>query len=150
MITPESSNEFPWIAVWRLVKPNAIYCVDILKAHWLRPAFAESYRLLRLTLSKELVDVMFEMHLISGITDGWQGCETHRPPAKRNVKTRPLPCLYFGICYSFDFSRLLFFAFFGLFSSDFGFLYSRSIPDLVLFLSECWPVGSFQLSFSLA
>ena len=31
--------------------------VDILKARWLRPAFAESYRLLRLTLSKELVAV---------------------------------------------------------------------------------------------
>jgi len=26
------------------------YCVDILKARWLRPAFAESYRLLRMTL----------------------------------------------------------------------------------------------------
>jgi len=26
------------------------YCVDILKAHWLRPAFVESYRLLRVTL----------------------------------------------------------------------------------------------------
>jgi len=31
--------------------------VSILKARWLRPAFAESYRLLRVTLSKELVDV---------------------------------------------------------------------------------------------
>jgi len=26
------------------------YCVDILKARWLRPAFAESYRLLRMTM----------------------------------------------------------------------------------------------------
>jgi len=33
------------------------YCVDILKAHWLRPAFAESYRLLRVTFSKEFVAV---------------------------------------------------------------------------------------------
>ena len=38
---------------------------------------------------------MFEMHLISGITDGWQGA--NRPPAKPNVKTGPLPSLYFGI-----------------------------------------------------
>jgi len=37
----------------------ANYCVDILKvkARWLRPAFAESYRLLWVTLSKELVAV---------------------------------------------------------------------------------------------
>jgi len=33
------------------------YCVDILKARWLRPAFAESYRLLRVTLSKKLLAV---------------------------------------------------------------------------------------------
>jgi len=40
-----------------VVKPHANYCVDILKARWLRPAFAESYRLRRVTLSKELVAV---------------------------------------------------------------------------------------------
>jgi len=77
---------------------------------------------------------MFEMHLISGIADGWQGRETQRPPAKRNVKTGPyLACiLVFAILLiSAD---CCFFAFFGLFSSDFGFLYSRSIPDLLLFL----------------
>jgi len=73
---------------------------------------------------------MFEMRLISGITD-----EPPRPPAKLNVKTGPLRSLYFGIYYSFDFSRLLFFAFFGVFSGDFGFLYSRSIPSLQLFLN---------------
>ena len=68
---------------------------------------------------------MFEMHLISGITD-------EPPPlAKLNVKTRALRSLYFGIYYSFGFSRLFFFAFFG----DFGFLYSRSIPGLLLFLT---------------
>jgi len=33
------------------------YCVDILKARWLHPAFAEMYRLLLVTLSKELVAV---------------------------------------------------------------------------------------------
>ena len=32
---------------------------------------------------------MFEMHLISGITDWWQGCEPPSP-AKLNVKARPL------------------------------------------------------------
>ena len=47
---------------------------------------------------------MFQMHLISGIPDGWQGCES--PPNKLNVKTGPLPSLYFGIYYSFGFSRL--------------------------------------------
>jgi len=57
------------------------------------------------------------------------------PPAKLNVKTGPLPSLYFGIYYSFDFSKLLFFAFYGVFSGDFGFLYSLSIPDLLSFLN---------------
>jgi len=38
VITPESSNEFPWISIWRLAKPHADYCVDILKARWPRPA----------------------------------------------------------------------------------------------------------------
>ena len=51
---------------------------------------------------------MFEMHLVSGITDGWQGCEPPSP-AKLNVKARPLPSVYIGIYYSFGFSRLLFF-----------------------------------------
>jgi len=35
---------------------------------------------------------MFEMHLIHGITDGWQGCESP-PPAKLNVKPGPGPHL---------------------------------------------------------
>ena len=43
------------ISIWRLVKPHANYNVEIHKARWLRPAFAESYRLLCVTLSKELV-----------------------------------------------------------------------------------------------
>jgi len=63
------------------------------------------------TPSKELVAVhVFEMHLISGITDGWQWCEPPLP-AKLNVKTGPLANLYFGIYYSFDFSILLFLRF---------------------------------------
>jgi len=36
-----------------------------------------------------------------------------------------------------------FFAFFGVFSSDFGFLYSRSIPDLLLFLNYFLSVGQW-------
>ena len=71
---------------------------------------------------------MFEMHLISGITD-------EPPPAKLNVKTGPLRSLYFGSYYCFGFSRLLFFALFWVFSGDFGFLYSCSIPGLLLFLN---------------
>jgi len=77
---------------------------------------------------------MFEMHLISGITDGWQECEPPRP-CQAKCKTGSLPSLHFGIYYSFDFSRLCFFAFFGVFSGDFVFLYSCSIPDLLLFLN---------------
>jgi len=41
----------------RWVKPHAEYCVDILNARWLRPVFAESYRLLRVNQAKELVTV---------------------------------------------------------------------------------------------
>jgi len=90
VITPESSTEFPWISICRLVKPHTNYCVVILKARWLCPAFAESYRFYVWLYQKKLWLFMFEMHLISGITDGWQGCEPP-PPAKLNVKTGTLP-----------------------------------------------------------
>jgi len=79
---------------------------------------------------------MFEMHLISGITDGWQGCEPP-PPANLNVETGRLPGLYFGIYILLVSVDCCFFAFF----DDFGFLYSHSIPDLLLFLN-------YFLSFS--
>ena len=133
VITPESSNEFPyeWISIWRLVKQHANYCVDILTARWLRPAFAKLYRLRRVTLSKELVAVH-----VWNAPDQWHNWRTAPlPHAKLNVKTGPLPSVYFGIYYSFGFSRLLFFAFFGVFSGDFGFLYSCSIPSLLLFFN---------------
>jgi len=82
----KSSNEFPWISIWRLVKPHANYCVDILKARWLRPAFAESYRLLRVTLSKELVAVF-----VWNAPDQWHKWRVAgmriTTPAKLNVKT---------------------------------------------------------------
>ena len=96
MITPESSNEFPWISTWRLVKPHADYCVDIFKARWLRHAFAESYRLLRVTLSKEFVAV----HVWNALDQwhNWRVAEVRTSPsAKLNAKTGPLPSLYFGI-----------------------------------------------------
>ena len=106
MITPGSSNEFPWISIWRLVRPHANYCVDILTAPWLRPPFAESYRLRRVTLSKELVAVH-----VWNAPDQWHNWRTAPPPAKLNVKTGPLRSLYFGIYYFFGFSRLLFLRF---------------------------------------
>ena len=72
---------------------------------------------------------MFGMHLISVITDGWQGYEPP-PPAELNVA-----------CILLVFSILLvsvdccFFTFFVAFSGDFGFLYSRSIPGLLFLLN---------------
>jgi len=140
VITPESSNEFPyeWISIWWLVKPHANYCVDILTARWLRPAFAESYRLRRVTLPKELVAVH-----VWNAPDQWHNWRTAPAPlAKLNIKTGSLRSLYFGIYYSFGFSRLLFFAFFGVFSGDFGFLYSCSMPGLLLFLNYFLSVSS--------
>ena len=94
---------------------------------------------------------MFEMHLISGITDGWQGA--NRPPAKLNVKTGPLPSLYFGIYYSFDFSRLLLFC---VFRSVFRYIevLCRAVQYQICycFWTIFWvlSVGSLQLSFLLA
>jgi len=113
VITPGSSNEFPWISVWRLVKSHANYCVDILTARWLRPAFAESYRLRCVTLSKELVAV----HVWNAQWHNWRTSTL----AKLNVKTGPLRSLYFGIYYSFGFSRLLIFVFLERFSVISGF-----------------------------
>jgi len=61
---------------------------------------------------------MFEMHLVSGVTD-------EPPPiAKLNVKTGPLRSLYFGINILLVSVGCCFFALFGVFSGDFGFLYS--------------------------
>ena len=101
----KSSNEFPWISISLLVKLHANYCVDILKARWLRPAFAESYWLLRVTLSKEVVTVH-----VRNTPDQWHNWRVPgvRPPSpvRLNVETRPLPSLYIGIYYSFGFSRL--------------------------------------------
>jgi len=83
---------------------------------------------------KSLWLFLFEIHLISDITDGWQGCEPLSPPAKLNVKTEPrlAGILVFSILLvSVD----CFFAFFGVFSGDFGFLYRRWIPDFLLYLN---------------
>ena len=91
---------------------------------------------LRVLYQKNMWVFTFEMHLISGITD-------EPPPDKLNVKTGPLRSLYFGSCYSFGFCRLLFFVFFGVFSGDFGFLYSCSIPGLLLFLNYFLNVGQW-------
>jgi len=45
LITQGSSNVLRWISIWPLVKRYVDYYVDILKARWLRPVFAESCRL---------------------------------------------------------------------------------------------------------
>jgi len=108
VITPESSNKFPWISIWRLVKPHADYCVNIRKSCWLRLAFADLYRLLRVNQAKELVTVR-----VWNAPDKWrnwrgQGCEV--PPGKLILyKTGPSPSLYFGIYYSFGFQQVVVF-----------------------------------------
>jgi len=84
VITSESSNQFPWISIWRLAKPHANYCVDILKACWLRPAFAESYQLLRVNQAKKLVAV----HVWNAPDKwhNWPGSGCKPPPGELNVK----------------------------------------------------------------
>jgi len=136
---PEPSNEFPWISIWRLVKPHPNYFVYILKARSLRPVFAESYRLWRVTLSKELVAVH-----VWNAPDQWHhwrvaGVRATTTPVKLNVRTGPLPSLHLV------FTILLvsihcFFAFFGVFSGDFVFFYSRSNTGFTIvsqLFSEC-------------
>ena len=142
MITPESSNQFPWISIWQLVEPHANYCVDILKARWLRPTFAELYRLLRMTLSKEVLAV----HVWNAPNQwhNWRvaGVRT-ASPCQAKCKNRDPTCLYIGICYSFGFSKLLFFAFFGVFSGDFfGFCIAVKYRICYCFSTIFWVLAS--------
>jgi len=138
VITPGSSNEFPyeWITIWRLVKLHANYCVDILTARWLRPAFAELYRLRRVILSKELVAVH-----VWNAPDQWHNWRTS-PPCQAKCTNRDPSSLYFGIYYSFGFSRLLFFAFLGVFSGDFGFCIAVQYRVCYRFSTIFWVLAS--------
>ena len=65
------------------------------------------------------------------------------PPYQAKCKNQTPTSLYFGIYYSFGFSSLLFSYFFGVFSGDSGFLFSRSLPDLLLFLNYFLSVSQF-------
>jgi len=145
VITPEPSNEFPWISIWRLVKQHPQYFVYILEARWIRPAFAESYRLWRVILSKELVAV--HVWNAPGQWHNWRVTRVRATttPVKLNVKSWPLPSLYFGIYYSFGSVDCCFFAFFGVFSGEFGFLCRCSIPDFLLFLNYFLNVSQWPL-----
>ena len=139
VITPESSNEFPykWISVWRLVKPHANYCVDILTARWLRPAFAESYRLQRVTLSKELVAVH-----VWNAPDQWHNWRTAPPPAKLNVKTGPLRSLYLVFTILLVSVDCCLFSFFGAFSGDFVFCIAVQYRVCYCFSTIFWVLAS--------
>ena len=137
MITPESSNEFPWLSIWRLVKPHANDCVDILKARWLRPAFAELHRLLRVALSKEVSAVH-----VWNAPDQWHnwrmaGVRTAFP-CKLSLKTGPLLCLYIGIYYSFGSGLLSFLRFSECFPVISGFCIAVQYRICYCFLSIFW------------
>jgi len=66
-------------------------------------------------------------------------------PGRRSLKmpAEKLGPVIVASYYSFGFIRLFFFPFFGVFSGDFGLLYSRSIPDLLLFLNCFLSVGQW-------
>ena len=151
VITPESSNEFPWISIWQLVKPHVNYCVDILKARWLRPALAESYWLLRVTLSRELVAVD-----VWNAPDQRHNCRVAGvrtappPPAKLNVKPGPyLVCIlvFTILLISVDCVFLRFSECFLVIS---GFCIPVQYRICYCFSTTVWVLGSLQLSFSLA
>ena len=94
---------------------------------------------------KNLWLFIYEMHLIIGITDGWLGCEAP-PPTKLNVNAGSLSSLYFGIYCSFDFSRLLFFAFSECFPVISGFVYPfKKLPDLLMFLKYFLSVSQWAI-----
>jgi len=97
--------------------------------------FIRSLRLLNradcyVWLSKEVVAVH-----VWNAPEQWHNWQVAGVRTTLLPKAWPLTSLYFGIYYSFGFSRLLIFAFIGVFSGDFEFLYSRSVPDLLLFLN---------------
>ena len=126
---------------WGLVMHHLNYFVYILKALWLRPAFAESYRLWRVTLSKELVGV----HVWNAPDqwDNWRaaGVRATTTPVKLNVKTGPLLSLHlvFSILLvSVDCCFLRFSECFPVISC---FCIAVQIPVLLLFLN-------YFLSFS--
>ena len=82
---------------------------------------------------------MFEMHLTSGITDRWQGCEP-LPPTKLDAKTGPLHNLYFGIYCSFDFSS--FFSFSECFPVISGFCIAVQYRICYWFSTILWVLAS--------
>jgi len=133
VITPEPTNEFPWISIWRLAKPHANYCVDrfflrrfrdpirvprirenyhrvpkireigslqiqtgfltvYIKKNWCRyiqstlAAFAESYRLLHVTLSKELMAV--HVWNAPDLRHNWRVAGVPTPPCQAKCKKR--------------------------------------------------------------
>jgi len=75
--------------------------------------------------------------ICNGATDWVVGRGANDFPGKLNVKTRPPLSLYFGFSIILVFSRLFFFAFFGVLSGDLRFWYSHPHPDS----------PSFQASF---
>jgi len=88
---------------------------------------------------KRLWLFMFEMHLISGITDGWQGCES--TPVKQNVMTGP----YLACFLVFSILLISVDNCFCVFRSVFRYiqvLYSRSIPDLLFFSTMFWVLAT--------
>jgi len=53
-------------------------------------------------MRKNLWLFVFEMHLISDVTDGEAGVQS-APSGKLNVKTKPPPSFYIDVYYSFGF-----------------------------------------------
>ena len=146
MITAESSNEFPWIKSqyggWSCRMPIvASICTKHAGCILCLLNRTDCYVWL---YQKNLWLFIFEFWNAPDQWHNWRmtGVLTAPLPAKLNVKTGPLPWLYFGIYSSFVFSRLLFFCVFRSVFRWFRVLCSHSIPNLLLFLNYFLSVAS--------
>ena len=110
--------------------PHHNYCVYIFKARWLQPAFAESYRLWRVTLPKELAGVH-----VCNASDRWHNWRVAgvraTTPVKLNVKTGPLPSLHLVLIFLGFQSIVVFLRFSECFPVISCFCIAVQIPDLL-------------------
>ena len=136
VITPESSSKVSMnlnmMVGQAACQPLCRYTQSTLAAScvcWIVPIVTCDYRVKRTCGCSSLKCTWS----VSWLTGG-RGA-SHHHPCQTKCKNRPLPNLHLVFPIRLVSVHCCFFAFFEVFSGDFGFLYSRSIPDLLLFLN---------------